>query len=157
MKDGARIVVRPAVAGEGEGLAALAGQLGYPTLASDAEKRLSLLVEQEGHAVFVAEVEGRDRIAGWIHLMPRLLLYAPRFVEIGGLVVDEKYRRKGVGRALVGAGEQWAREQGYSGTVVNSNAVRKEAHVFYPGVGYRNVKTQRVYVKELRTLQEESV
>jgi len=110
------------------------------------------MAKEEGHAVFVAELGGHD-IVGWIHMMPRQLLYSPRLAEIGGLVVDAEHRRKGVGRALIDAAEEWAEEQGYSRIVVRSNAVRKEAHDFYPSLGYNSVKTQKVYRKELKANQ----
>jgi GNAT superfamily N-acetyltransferase len=146
------LMIRHAQAGDGGALASLADQLGYPMLNSDAERQLSSLAKEEGHAVFVAEL-GDHGIVGWIHLMPRQLLYVPRLAEIGGLVVDAEHRRKGIGRALIHAAEQWAKGQGYSRIVVRSNAVRKESHAFYPDLGYPGVKTQKVYRKELNGQQ----
>jgi predicted N-acetyltransferase YhbS len=145
-------VVRPAEAKDVKALASLAGQLGYPMQTSEVERQFSLLAKEEGHAVFVAELPGHG-IVGWIQMMPRQILYSPGLTEIGGLVVDAEHRRKGVGRALIHAGEQWAKEQGYSRIVVRSNAVRKEAHDFYPSLGYDSVKTQKVYRKELKGQQ----
>jgi predicted N-acetyltransferase YhbS len=146
------LVIRRAEAGDGKELAQLASQLGYPMRKSEVERQLVSLAKEEGHAVFVAELGGYG-IVGWIHMMPRQLLYSPGLTEIGGLVVDAEHRRKGVGRALIHAGEQWAKEQGYSRIVVRSNAVRKEAHDFYPSLGYDSVKTQKVYRKELKGQQ----
>ena len=153
--DTGNLTIRRAQAGDGGALASLAGQLGYPTRGSEAESQLSLLAREEGHAVFVAELDGHG-IVGWIHLMPRRLLYVPRLAEIAGLVIDAEHRRKGVGRALIRAAEQWAKGQGYSTLVVRSNAARKEAHAFYPELGYCTVKTQKVYGKELKESEERS-
>jgi GNAT superfamily N-acetyltransferase len=144
-----RLVIRRTKLGDSAALTSLAGQLGYPLQISEAERQLSLLEKEGGHAVFVAELPGHG-IVGWIHMMPRHLLYSLGLAEIGGLVVDAQHRRKGVGRALIHAGEQWAKDQGYSRIVVRSNAVRKEAHDFYPNLGYSPVKTQKVYRKEFR-------
>jgi len=130
----------------------LAGQLGYPVRNSDVKRQLSSMAKEEGHAVIVAELDGHA-IVGWIHMMPRQLLYSQRLAEIGGLVVDAAHRRKGVGRALIHAGEQWAKGQGYSHIVVRSNAMRKESHPFYPRLGYSPVKTQKVYRKGLKGQQ----
>jgi predicted N-acetyltransferase YhbS len=143
------LLIRRAEERDVESLGSLAGQLGYPMRRSEVETQLSSIVKEEGHAVFVAELPGHG-IVGWIQMMPRQLLYSPGLTEIGGLVVDAQHRRKGVGRALIHAGEQWAKAKGYSRIVVRSNAVRKEAHDFYPSLGYNPVKTQKVYRKELR-------
>jgi predicted N-acetyltransferase YhbS len=147
--DKGHFVIRRAEAGDEKAVASLAGQLGYPMQTSEAERQLSLLAKKDGHAVFVAELGGHG-IVGWIHMMPRQLLYSPGLTEIGGLVVDAEHRRKGVGRALIRAGEKWAKDQSYSRVFVRSNAVRKEAHDFYPSLGYDSVKTQKVYRKELK-------
>jgi len=146
------LVIRRAETKDSAALASLAGQLGYPMRKSEVERQVVLLAKEEGHAVFVAELGGHG-IVGWIHMMPRQLLYSPGLSEIGGLVVDAEHRRKGVGRALIRAGEQWAKGQGYSRIVVRSNAVRKEAHDFYPSLEYDSVKTQKVYRKELKDQQ----
>jgi predicted N-acetyltransferase YhbS len=146
------LVIRRAETKDSAALASLAGQLGYPMRKSEVERQLVSLAKEEGHAVFVAELGGYG-IVGWIHMMPRQLLYSPGLSEIGGLVVDAEHRRKGVGRALIRAGEQWAKGQGYSRIVVRSNAVRKEAHDFYPSLEYDSVKTQKVYRKELKDQQ----
>src|SRR5512135_1910521 len=138
--DTGHLVIRRAKAGDGKALASLAGQLGYPMRKSEVERQLASRAKEEGHAVFVAEL-GDHGIVGWIHIMPRQLLYSPRLAEIGGLVVEAGHRRKGIGRALIHAGEQWAKGQGYSRIVVRSNALRKESHAFYPSLGYAEVKT----------------
>jgi GNAT superfamily N-acetyltransferase len=150
--DTEHLVIRRAEPGDCRALASLAGQLGYPMQTSEIERQLSSMAKEGGQAVFVAELPGHG-IVGWIHMMPRQLLYSPRLAEIGGLVVDASHRRKGVGRALIHAGEQWAKGHGYSRIVVRSNAVRKEAHDFYPSLGYDSVKTQKVYRKELKGQQ----
>lgn len=141
--------VRRARSADAEALAALATELGYPTAGAAVLERLSALAEAPGHAVFVAEGgEGAD-ILGWIHLMPQHLLYMPSRTELGGLFVRAEHRREGVGRALVNAAEEWARGEGYTEMVVRSNVARAESHAFYPGVGFRVEKTQKVYVKEI--------
>jgi GNAT superfamily N-acetyltransferase len=85
------------------------------------------------HAVFVA-VSDSSSITGWIHVLPRLLLIWRPIAEIGGIVVDEKERRKGIGRALISRAEKWAKENGYEGIIVRSDSRRQESHKFYPAI-----------------------
>jgi GNAT superfamily N-acetyltransferase len=69
--------------------------------------------------------------------------------EVGGLVVDEGYRRRGIGRLLMQQAEQWACEKGCWAVYLRSNVVRKDAHAFYEGIGYSNVKTSLAFRKTL--------
>ncbi len=81
-------------------------------------------------------------------LIDKLLTVGPR-VEVGGLVVDEKQRGRGVGAALLHSAEVWARKQGYSPIIVRTNVVRQQAHKFYEKCGYQLLKQSEVYTKEV--------
>jgi GNAT superfamily N-acetyltransferase len=72
-------------------------------------------------------------------------------------VVDPAARRRAIGRALVSEAERWAHQCAVPRIVVRSNALRQEAHAFYPSLGYAPAKTQRVYCKVLDTRQQVSV
>ena len=77
------------------------------------------------------------------------LLESGRRCEILGLVVDEEYRATGIGRSLVERVEQWARSRDLLQMAVRSSVLRLESHPFYERLGYRRVKTQHSYRKEL--------
>jgi GNAT superfamily N-acetyltransferase len=62
------------------------------------------------------------------------------------LVVDEKNRAHGVGRALVETAEQWARERGCKRFVVTTALRRADAHAFYERLDYKH--TGRRYGKD---------
>jgi GNAT superfamily N-acetyltransferase len=64
-------------------------------------------------------------------------------------VVDEAHRSGGVGRALLGAAEAWAREHGCEVVTVRSRVARERAHRFYEREGYVRVKTSHVFSKPL--------
>ncbi len=68
---------------------------------------------------------------------------------IEGWFVEEAWRRRGVGRLLVAAAEDWAREQGCREMASDSlidNALSEEAHL---GLGYEVVGRSVLYRKSL--------
>ncbi|MGN2252114.1 GNAT family N-acetyltransferase [Frateuria sp. GZRe12] len=128
-------------------MARLAGELGYPVGPDNMAERLDALLGNPRQCVRVIDDEGR--LAGWIAAERRLSLEVGERVEITGLVVDGMARRGGVGRALVGAAEAWAAEQGIDMVVVRSNVQRQASHPFYEHLGFARQKSQHVYGKRL--------
>jgi GNAT superfamily N-acetyltransferase len=139
--------VRRAAAADAARIAELSGDLGYPVEERLMSERLAHLSARGDTVVFVA-VDG-DRVAGWIHGAEHELLEVGRLCEILGLVVDASARRGGAGRALMAAVEEWAASRGVPQMSVRSSIVRVESHPFYERLGYRRVKTQHSYRKNL--------
>jgi N-acetylglutamate synthase-like GNAT family acetyltransferase len=124
----------------------LSEELGYPSTEEEMRPRLAELLERSDHFVVVAcTTEGN--VIGWIHVERRLSLEGGEKAELQGLVVAMDARRSGVGRALVAKGEEWAFALGLD-IVVRSNAMRPEAHEFYPALGFSRIKSQHVYRKK---------
>jgi len=98
--------------------------------------------------VLVAE-GASDQVVGWVHASEQELLESGRRCEIIGLVVDAVNRGQGVGRGLVSAVEEWARQRQIEEVGVRSNVVRTDSHPFYERLGYTRVKTQHAYRKRL--------
>jgi GNAT superfamily N-acetyltransferase len=142
------IPVRPMTEGDAEGVAALSTQLGYPSTTDQTLRRFRAIGDAPDARVWVAELPD-GAIVGWIHLFGNRLLESDPDIEIGGLVVHEAVRGRGVGRALVQAAEAWARERGYTVVSVRSNVIRREAHEFYKGLGYEPTKSQFKFRKKL--------
>lgn len=141
------IEIRAATRADVHRLAVLCEQLGYPSTPEQVRQRLDQIRQDEDQAVFVAEdVEGQ--VVGWVQVFGRQLLVVDRHAELGGLVVDEVYRGHGVGGRLMEQAEEWARAQGCEALYVRSNVVREGAHRFYEGIGYDQIKTSRVFLKE---------
>lgn len=147
MHPGEQATIRLASAGDAERVAILAGQLGYPVSAEEAQQRLDVLQGDDNHAVYVAESDGH--VVGWVHVYAACLVIIDRQAEIGGLIVDEDYRHCGVGRLLMHKAEEWAREKACRAVYLRSNVVRTDAHAFYEQIGYTLFKTSRAFRKVL--------
>jgi GNAT superfamily N-acetyltransferase len=53
-----------------------------------------------------------------------------------GLVVDQPFRGRGIGRRLMEWTERWLKERGVAKLTLTSGHQRKEAHDFYRHLGY---------------------
>jgi len=142
-----RIIVREAVPEDYLSLTELAWQLGHQAESERLKTRLVDLLNRDDHKLFVAETGGK--VAGWVHAFLYRPLHKECVVEIAGLVVDEKYRKMGIGRRLLAVTEDWARTQDCTRLSLCSNVKREEAHKFYQALGYQRTKTQYTFTKEL--------
>ncbi|MCM2676960.1 GNAT family N-acetyltransferase [Alkalicoccobacillus plakortidis] len=84
-------------------------------------------------------VELDDQLVGFAGLH-RGLFYENNgsYIRIVAFVIDEQQRRKGIGKKLIEAIEEWARSQQITTLVLNSGN-RKErvaAHAFYEQMGF---------------------
>jgi GNAT superfamily N-acetyltransferase len=133
---------------DAERIAALSGQLGYPTSPKVMAERLKKALRRKDGACFVAE-SASDGVIGWIHVSVTPLLEVERRAEVNGLVVEERARSAGAGWLLLKAAEQWARKMKCTGMSVRSNVLRERAHGFYLRHGYEHYKTQKAFRKPL--------
>lgn len=132
---------------DAEEMADLTTQLGYPTTADQTRDRMLRLDVLQRGRILVAEAGGR--VVGWIHVAAEHCLEAEPWAEVRGLVVDERWRGRGVGAGLIRQAEAWAREQRLTLLRLRTNVVRERAHAFYRRLGFRQLKTQHVFVKDL--------
>jgi ribosomal protein S18 acetylase RimI-like enzyme len=144
----AEVRIRRAKFADAPRIAALSGQLGYPTTPRQMTARLQRALGQKSSACFVAET-GEHGVIGWVHVSVTPLLEVERRAEVNGLVVDEKVRSRGAGRRLLDAAETWARKMRCRGMSVRSNVIRDRAHAFYLRQGYEHYKTQKAFRKAL--------
>lgn len=137
--------IRPAIVGDAGEIARLSAILGYAAAEAEMAERLAALLPLPKHGILVAETGGR--LLGWAAVEIRTLLVSGRKAELMGLVVAPEARRRGVGRALVQAAEDWVRAQGLDRMGLRSNTLRAESHPFYERLGYERTKSQHVYLK----------
>jgi GNAT superfamily N-acetyltransferase len=144
----AAITIRPLSPEDAAAMAALSNDLGYPADPAAMESRLAAVLAESGHAVFGAEAAD-GKLLGWVHVCARLLLIDPPAAFVEGLVVGATARRRGVGRALMAAVEDWAGGRGAESIRLRSGASRAEAHAFYRALGYRDGKAALGFEKAL--------
>ncbi|MCI0580377.1 MAG: GNAT family N-acetyltransferase [Chloroflexi bacterium] len=94
-------------------------------------------IEQHGRKtmVFVAEDEQGARL-GFATVSHSSHFTGAGQAYMGELVTSESAEGEGVGKALVRACEQWAREQGYQILSVTTGAANERALGFYHHLGY---------------------
>lgn len=142
------VAIRAMALGDAEVVAALTGQLGYERTATDIARWIQAMAGVEEQAALVGCVDGA--VVGWIELSIERRLQTAPFALIGGLVVADGVRGRGIGRRLCEAAEDWARERGMDKLRVTSRSTRPDAHRFYLRDGYETVKTSMVFEKKLR-------
>lgn len=120
--------------------------LGYECDAELVKTRLENL-DSNNECVFVADVNGK--VVGYVHIIKFNTLYYKSMANIQGMVVSKEYQRKGYGKELMNAAENWARERNIEMVRLNSGFVRPEAHEFYRAIGYCNEKEQIRFMKQL--------
>jgi N-acetylglutamate synthase-like GNAT family acetyltransferase len=129
------IALRDAIIEDATVIAALLGELGYPSQPDGVRMRLARLLAREGSRVFVAERAGRVLGVLGLHRMP-VLTSLSDIAMIIALVVTEGERRSGVGRMLIARAEDEARAWQCGRIMVTSAERRADAHTFYQALGY---------------------
>jgi len=143
-----RIALRTAGVQDASEIARLATQLGYPSSPEEMRARIErILAEKIGRVI--AAVDESGAVLGWTHVFQAHRIETETFAEIGGLVVDEHHRNRGIGRILLDEAEKWASANGVSILRVRSNMIRRDAHRFYERAGYSCRKTQGVFDKSV--------
>ena len=91
---------------------------------------------QSGVIYFVAVED--EKIIGslYIAIIPNITKQCASIGFIENVVVAEKYRRKGIGKSLIEAAVQTAKDKGCYKVILSSNIKRTEAHKFYESIGF---------------------
>ena len=125
----------------------LCEELGYPITTEEVLHNLEVLGLQPGHIVWVAINE--QKTVGWCHAGKTNWVMMEPAIEIFGLVVDSRFKGMGIGKKLMSTVEDFAKDQNVKEMWVRSNRKRTESHPFYLGLGFKNLKDQAVYAKEI--------
>jgi ribosomal protein S18 acetylase RimI-like enzyme len=139
-------MIRIAEESDAPALAELMTQLGYQTTAEEMRERLLSILPHGDFATLVAVEE--NEVCGMIGLSASIgYEHNDRTGRIMALVVHERMRSRGIGRALLAAAEDYFARARVVRVVLTSRFTREKAHAFYESLGY--VRTGLRFMKEL--------
>jgi GNAT superfamily N-acetyltransferase len=141
------VTVREAQPRDAAAVAVLLGELGYPSTPEQAAERIERIAGDPSTRLVVAELDGDVAGFGVLHVQNLVERDEPG-CEVAGLVVGERFRRRGVGELLMQALEDEARARGGKTVVLNTAHRRSDAHAFYEALGYEH--SGRRYAKPLK-------
>jgi ribosomal protein S18 acetylase RimI-like enzyme len=100
--------------------------------------------EESEHETILVAVDGRDAVAGAVHLQiydtpVGHTMVSQRRGHIETLIVSRAQRRRGIGRALMSAATEWARGRGAHQLLLTVWAGNNDAERFYAALGYRTI------------------
>jgi GNAT superfamily N-acetyltransferase len=116
-------------------VSALLGELGYEVTPEAAAERLRQLNETGSDATFIAVDDGLPLGLIALHYCHMIQYRAP-VARITALVVDQRGRRRGIGRLLVDHALRWAEQRECELVELTSALNRAEAHTFYRDLGF---------------------
>jgi N-acetylglutamate synthase-like GNAT family acetyltransferase len=125
--------IRSAKVEDSPQIAALLGQLGYPSESEIVRKKISLLSSGGADRIWVAEFQGK--VVGLLafHLTP--LLHVSGSLGRITAVVGKNSGEKG-SETVIETAERWAWERDCTRIEVTSGEQRAQAHQFYQDLGY---------------------
>jgi len=109
-------------------------------------ERMQYILTHTRDKIFVAQLN--NEVVGYVHASDYECTYSDSLKNILALVVDESKHDFGIGKQLLNAAEQWAKEDGSGGVRLVSGFNREKAHGFYQHCGYEYRKNQKNFVKK---------
>jgi ribosomal protein S18 acetylase RimI-like enzyme len=129
------ITIRDAKLSDASSLAALMCELGYETTNTEMRQRLKPILRDARFRTFVAEID--DYVCGMIGTLTHASHeHNDCSGKIIALVVSNKWRRSGIGRALIAAAEKDFARRKVTRVSLTTRFSREEAHKFYEALGY---------------------
>jgi predicted N-acetyltransferase YhbS len=110
-------------------------ELGYTYEIQKTLKRLQYLLRKPEHCILVAEYS--SEVVGYVHANNYDVAYSDSLKNIMGLAVKKTFQRKGIGKRLLLAVEDWAKSEGAIVVRLVSGSTRKQAHIWSDDVPRR--------------------
>ncbi|MFH7347478.1 GNAT family N-acetyltransferase [Acinetobacter variabilis] len=112
-------------------------QLGYPSTLENIEQRWEHLHQDSHYQTLIIEQD--LHMIGYADFIQEYTWeFDGGYLRIQAFVIDQAHRGKGIGKQLMAAIEQIAKEQGFKMIQLNSGnrEERHPAHAFYQGLGF---------------------
>ncbi len=138
-----KILVREMLEEDAEQVNSLSAQLGYPLSIDQTLENIRNVLKSKKHAAFVALNE--NQIVGWIGAAQIIMIEVMPHCEINGLIIDDEFRGRGIGKLLVQKVTQWAKENRNDKLALHCNVKRTRTHLFYEHLGFKEMKQQKYF------------
>lgn len=125
---------------------------GYDYDIDKTKRRLKEILNRTTDRIYVACID--SKVVGYIHGSDYECTYSDSLKNIMAIAVDEDYRGNGIGRELLSAIENWAKESNCCGVRLVSGFNRTEAHEFYLHCEYIDRKDQKNFIKYFDRLEK---
>ncbi|GAB4347962.1 MAG: hypothetical protein Kow006_08150 [Gammaproteobacteria bacterium] len=129
------VVLREAKLDDAEAITRLAESLGYSSTLQQVHENLARRAADDHHCLLVALLPCVG-VVGCPHVFRHELVACEPFAELGGVIVDEALRGRGIGEPLIEAARFWAKWQGATFLRVRTREDREAAHRFYCREGF---------------------
>jgi GNAT superfamily N-acetyltransferase len=147
------VQIRPIRRQDVSRLVVLLDQLGYPTDEAAVHERLGYWLDDPANRLIGADDDGDLIGVAALGVLP-MIEVTGKLGRLLALVVDERYRSRGVGQSLVAATEEQARAAGCVKMEVTSSRHRTRTHEFYRQLGYEDICASSArFVKSLADVQ----
>jgi GNAT superfamily N-acetyltransferase len=132
--------IRAARRSDAAAIVELLGRLGYPETREAVSLRIERFSRSDTDRILVAAIG--SHVAGVLaaQIVPESAAVGKR-CRVTAVVVDERHRRKGIGRQLMESAEAFALSTGCVGVEIPGADRRTEAHAFYRRLGYQEART----------------
>jgi ribosomal protein S18 acetylase RimI-like enzyme len=128
------MIIRPATPADAGDLARMnAAFNGVSDSAAQIAARMAACADIE--TAILAKADGQVGGFACVRVVP-CVLYAEPYAELTELYVDPAFRRRGLGRALIGYAEQLARTRGATELLIMTGTGNAAAQALYRAAGY---------------------